>query len=279
MALESFPPLLLVALRYLLSGSIMLAGAALMRIKLPTGKELWQTAGNGVAILGVGNGCLAFAEQWIPSGLAALFITTAPFWMVTVEALIPGGASLYAPTVAGMVIGFSGVALLISPSGMGGVSSALLAGFLLLQLGCAGWSLGSSMQRRTSTVVHPMVSGAVQQLATGIVYVLPAILFSGHPIHWTTRGTLALAYLVVFGSIVGYSAYIYALSSLPVAIVSIYNYINPIVAVFLGWLFYREAFGVREAVAMCVIFVGVAIVKKYSPKPAVPEPETEQASA
>ncbi len=279
MALESFPPLLLVSLRYLLSGSVMLAGAAMMRIQLPTGKELLHTAINGVVILGVGNGCLAFAEQWIPSGLAALFITTSPFWMVTVEALIPGGAALHLPTILGMLIGFSGVAVLVSPTGLGGVSPALLAGFLLLQVGCAGWSLGSILQRRTTTAAHPMVGGAVQQLATGLVYVLPALLLPGHPVHWTPRGTFALLYLVVFGSIVGYSAYVYALNSLPVAILSTYNYINPMVAVFLGWLFYREPFGPREAIAMVVIFFGVAIVKRYTPKPVLPVPREDEARA
>jgi drug/metabolite transporter (DMT)-like permease len=266
MALESFPPFLLVAVRYLLSGAILLAGAALMRIKLPTGRELFQTAVNGVVILGIGNGCLAFAEQWIPSGLAALFISTSPFWMVALEALIPGGESLHGPTIAGMLIGFAGVAILVVPTGLGGLSTSILAGFLVLQLGCAGWSLGSIAQRRTSTSAHPMISGAVQQLATGLVFVIPALVAKGHPVHWSAKGTGALLYLVVFGSIVGYSAYIYALSNLPVAIVSIYNYINPVVAVFLGWLVYREPFGPREAVAMTVIFVGVATVKRYSRK-------------
>lgn len=265
MALESFPPFLLVSMRYLLSGGIMLAGAVLLRLRLPSGKELLQTAGNGVILLGIGNGCLAFAEQWIPSGLAALFITTGPFWMVSMEALVPGGESLHAPTIAGMVIGFSGVAILVSPSAMGG-GGALLAGFLVLQLGCAGWSLGSIAQRRTTTTAHPIVSGAVQQFAVGLVFLVPALLVKGHTVHWTARGMSAVAYLVVFGSIVGYSAYVYALNSLPVAIVSVYNYMNPVVAVFLGWLFYREPFGTREAIALTVIFLGVAMVKRYSRK-------------
>jgi drug/metabolite transporter (DMT)-like permease len=269
MALESFPPVLLVAVRYVLSGAILLAGAAMMGIRLPKGRELFQTALNGVIILGIGNGCLAFAEQWIPSGLAALFISTSPFWMVALDALIPGGEPLHAPTVAGMLIGFCGVAILVVPAGAGGFSTSFLAGFLVLQLGCAGWSLGSIGQRRTRTVAHPMISGAVQQLATGVVFIIPALLIKAHPVVWSTRGAGALLYLVVFGSIVGYSAYIYALSNLPVAIVSIYNYINPVVAVFLGWLFYREPFGWREAVAMAVIFLGVATVKRYSLKPQV----------
>ena len=263
MALESFPPFVLVATRYTLSGSIMLAVAALARIKLPTGKELLRTAANGVIILGIGNGCLAFAEQWIPSGLAALFITTSPFWMIGIEALVPGGEALHAPTIAGMLIGFAGVAILVSQGGLAGSGGAVLSGFLVLQLGCAGWALGSIGQRRTPAKAHPMISGAVQQLATGLVMILPAHLVKAHPIHWSPRGIAALFYLVLFGSIVGYSSYIYALSNLPVAVVSIYNYINPVVAVFLGWLFYREPFGPREAAGMAVIFLGVAIVKRF----------------
>jgi drug/metabolite transporter (DMT)-like permease len=88
-----------------------------------------------------------------------------------------------------------------------------------------------------------------------------ALLFRGE-IHWSARGVGALVYLVTFGSIVGYSSYVVALQRLPVAIVSLYNYVNPVVAVILGWLFYREAFGVREAIAMVVIFLGVALVKR-----------------
>lgn len=266
MALETFPPFMLVSLRYILSGVIMLVGAAIMGVQFPRGQELRRTAANGVLILGLGNGCLAFAEQWVPSGMAALFLTTAPFWMVGIEAAIPGGERLHAPTIAAMLIGLAGVALLVSPSGSGGSTAALLSGFLVLQLGCAGWSIGSIAQRRTPTTAHPILSGAVQQLATGLVFILPATLISSHPIYWSTRGAAALAYLVIFGSIVGYSAYIYALANLPVAVISIYNYINPVVALFLGWLFYRERFGVREGIGMVVIFIGVAMVKRFGKK-------------
>ena len=266
MALESFPPLVLVAARYTISGVIMLGAALLLRIRLPSGRELVRTALNGLLILGIGNGCLAFAEQWIPSGLAALFITTSPFWMIGLEALVPGGETLHGPTIAGMCIGFAGVGILVLPGGLGGVSGAVLAGFLVLQLGCAGWSAGSILQRRVPTTAHPIVSGAVQQLVTGLVFIVPAMLVKSYPVHWSARGVGAVLYLVVFGTIVGYSAYIYALSTLPVAVVSIYNYINPVVAVFLGWLFYREAFGLREALGMAVIFAGVAIVKRYGRK-------------
>lgn len=263
MALESMSPMILVSARYLISGGIMMIAAAAMRVRLPHGRELWRTAFNGLLVLGVGNGCLAIAEQWIPSGMAALFISISPFWMVGMEALVPGGEKLHAPTIGAMLIGFAGAAMLVW-SGAGGTDiAALLAGFLVLQLGSAGWSLGSILQRRQTSATHPVVSGAVQQLATGMVALIPAA-FTVRNAEWTTRGSMAVLYLVVFGSIVGYSAYIYAMSELPVAVVSIYTYVNPIVAVSLGWLFYREPFGAREAAAMGVIFLGVALVKRFS---------------
>jgi drug/metabolite transporter (DMT)-like permease len=160
-------------------------------------------------------------------------------------------------------VGLSGAALLVGPGALeGGASSNIVRGFLILQLGCFSWSFGSLVQRRQPTKAHPIVSGGVQQLAAGLAF-LPVALLSGGEIHWNeTQGVWAILYLVLFGSIVGYSSYIYALEHLPVAVLSIYNYVNPVVAVALGWLFYREPFGAREAAAMAVIFTGVAMVKR-----------------
>lgn len=263
MALESFPPMTLVSVRFLVSGSLLLMGALAFRAPLPKGKELWRTALNGVVILGVGNGALTLAETWIPSGLAALIITVSPFWMAGLNALLPPRESLHAPTLAGMAVGLCGALLLVGPGALeGGAAGAnLLKGFLVLQFGCICWSGGSLLQRKQVNTAHPIVSGAVQQLAAGLAFALPALV-AGGDIRWSPRGLGAIAYLVVFGSIVGYSSYVVALDRLPVPIVSMYNYINPIVAVTLGWIFYREPFGLREAAAMGIIFLGVAIVKR-----------------
>jgi len=240
----------------------MLLGAALKGAHIPRGRELWLTAGFGVVTLGIGNGCLAFAEQWIPSGLAALFVTTSPFWLVGIEALAPRGEKLHLPAIRGMLVGAAGVAFLVAPDAVGfGANRLVIGAFLLLQFGCAGWSLGSIGQRKIQSQAHPFVAGAVQQLATGIVFIIPALL-TRQPIHWTPKGAAAVVYLMTFGSVVGYSAYVFAMNRLPVAVASIYTYVNPIVAVLLGWLVYREPFGVREGIAMVTIFIGVAIVKK-----------------
>jgi drug/metabolite transporter (DMT)-like permease len=265
MALESFPPLLLVSSRYIISGSLMLAVALARADHIPRGRELLTTSLSGVLTLGVGNGCLVYSELLIPSGLAGLILTISPFWMVGVEALLPGGERLHGPTLMGMAVGLLGASLLFAPGAHGqGVDWNLLAGFLILQVGMAGWSFGSIYQRRTAGKAHPIVAGAAQQLAAGLAFLPPALLLPEHPVYWSARGIGAMAYLVVFGSVVGYSAYAFALDRLPVAIVSIYPYINAVVAVTLGWLFYREPFGGREAAAMIVIFAGVALVKRYS---------------
>jgi drug/metabolite transporter (DMT)-like permease len=257
MALEAFPPLLMVAARYTLSV------AAARGAHLPRGAELRRTALNGVLVLSVGNGCLALAEMWIPSGMAALIISISPFWMVGLDALMPRGERLHGPTLAGLAVGLLGAALLVGPGALSGGASgtALRNGFLILQVGSFSWCFGSLLQRRQPALAHPIVAGGVQQLAAGLA-VLPLALLHGGPIHWSARGVGAVLYLVVFGTLVGYSSYVYAMAKLPVAVVSIYNYVNPVVAVGLGWLFYREPFGWREAGAMAVIFAGVALVKR-----------------
>ena len=162
-------------------------------------------------------------------------------------------------------MGLAGVAFLIAPAGFTAATSsqALLKGFVTLQIGAAFWSVGSIAQRRLVTRAHPIVSGAVQQFATGLAFVIPA-LFQSRSAVWDAKGIAAVVYLAIFGGVIGYSAFIFSMDRLPVALVSIYTYVNPIIAVLLGWLFYREAFGWREVVAMLIIFAGVAMVKRSS---------------
>lgn len=265
MALDSFTPALLIGTRYTISGSIMVAAALLAKARLPKGRELWLTALYGAMILGLGSGAIALTETWMPTGLAALFVTASPFWLVGADALFPGGERLHPPAIAGLLVGLAGTALLVSQSAARSSSGrSILTGFLIIQVGCAGWGIGSILHRRLRATVHSVVSGGVQQLGAGVAFTILAAFTEGFHARWTPRGAGALMYLVIAGSIIGYSAYAYALDRLPVSLLSIYTYINPIVAVFLGWVFYRERFGLREALAMLVIFAGVAIVKRHA---------------
>ncbi len=267
MSLETFPPLILISARYIVSGGILVLFALLRGMALPRGRELYAAIFSGFLVLGIGNGALVFAEVVIPSGIAGLIISMSPFWMVAAEALLPGGERLHAPTIGAMCVGLAGAALLFTPDpGIHGIDPSLLYGFIVLQIGMAGWSFGSIYQRRNTGATHPVIAGGVQQLAAGLILAPFALIIPQHPIYWSSRGVGAILYLVMFGSIVGYSAYIYALDRLPVAIASVYPYVNSVVAVALGWLFYREQFGRREAISMVVIFSSVALVKRYSRK-------------
>jgi drug/metabolite transporter (DMT)-like permease len=262
-ALESLPPFFLVSVRFLLSGGILLAALRLAKAEFPRGRHLWFTGLCGVLVLGVGNSCLTFSERIIPSSLAALFIAMSPVWMVGIEHAFPGGEKTTWGGSAGILVGLLGAGVLVGPDVLKeGLAGNVFRGFLLLQLGSASWSLGSILQRRVQVKLQPVTSAAIQQFAAGLFF-LPAALLEEQPVHYTAQGIGALLYLVVFGSIVGYTCYVIALGRLPVAIVSLYNYINPVVAAVLGWLFYREPFGWREITAMLIIFAGVAIVKRY----------------
>jgi drug/metabolite transporter (DMT)-like permease len=257
------PPATLMCVRYLLSGGVLLIGARLRGVYIPRGRELWGSALYGVLAIGLGTGALTYAEVWVPSGLASLFVTTASFWLVGAEAAMPGGEPLHGPTIGAMLIGAAGAALLVAPGGSAFESGSklIVAGFVLIQLGYAGWAVGSILQRRQKSKAHPIVSAAVQQFATGAAFIPLALLQPQHT-HWTARGIGATVYLAVFGGIIGYSAYVITMVRLPVAVASIYSYVNPLVAVLLGVWFYGERFTAREAIAMAIIFAGVALVKR-----------------
>jgi drug/metabolite transporter (DMT)-like permease len=197
-------------------------------------------------------------------------VTTSPFWFVGIDALLPSGERLHGPTVRGLLLGFAGVLFLLAPAVQGMVSQrSLSAGggvvlaFTVIQISGATWAWGSILQRNRKSPAHPFVIGGVQQFATGLTYLLPTAL-QLNSAHWTGRGIGAIVYLAIFGGIVGYGCYALAIARLPLAIVSIYTYVNPVVAVFLGWLVYRESFGFREAAAMAVIFAGIAVVRRAS---------------
>jgi len=145
-----------------------------------------------------------------------------------------------------------------------GLGGAIVTSFLILQLGCGGFAFGSILERRHATTTHPIVNGAVQELATGIVFLIPALLLPHPPVHWTARGVTAILYLIVFGGIVAYSSYLYAMKHLPVSLVSIFTYVNPVVALLAGSLLYGEGLKARYLVSMAIIFAGVLIVNRFS---------------
>lgn len=262
-ALESFPPVLLMGVRFLSAGIGILLIAAVVRARMPTPREFAFTSLYGIITLGLGIGTLFFAIQWIPSGLAAMLTTTSPFWMVGVEAML-GGDRPNLPTLGGMLVGLVGTLMLVVPGAIQeGFGGAVVLSFFVLQLGCAGFALGSILERRHQTRTHPIVNGAVQELATGVAFMAPALLMH-QPVKWDAKGVSAILYLILIGGVVTYSAFLYSMKHLPVSLVSVYTYINPIVAVFVGWMLYGEQFHTLDFVATAIIFAGVLMVKRFS---------------
>ncbi len=269
-ALDSMGPAAIVSSRNLLAGTILLIWSRARGLTLPRGRQFWLTALYGVMVIGVGNAAIALAEQFIPTGLASLFITTAPFWYAGVDALLPGGERLHGPTIFGLVVGFTGVAFLVMPSavhmiqqGSFAAGGGIVIGFLILQCSGASWTFGSLLQRNQRLSTHAFAVAGMQQMAAGLFF-LPLAMVEPQPLTPHTSGVLAILYLGLFGSIVGYGSYMYVLTRLPLAIVSIYTYVNPVVAVFLGWLVYSETVGPRELSAMAVIFLGIWLVRRAS---------------
>lgn len=263
-SLETMPPALMAGLRWTLAGVLVLAMVRAQGIALPHIRRWPSLALLAVLMIGLGNGCVVWAEQYVPSGVTAVIVATSPFWMVSIEACMPGGERLRKGTIAGLLIGFAGILLLAWPDLSAGGSHAwrFAAGLVALQLACAGWALGSSYSKRHHGSDHVVASTAVQMLFGGILMLLVGTAAGEWPaLHFTTRTALALIYLALVGSVAGFVAYIYALKHLPVSTVSLYAYVNPMIAVLLGAIVLGEPLNVRIAVAAVAVLTGLAVVR------------------
>jgi drug/metabolite transporter (DMT)-like permease len=258
-ALETIPPMLMAAFRWIAAGSLTLGVFAIRRERLPPPATFGSLAILGVLLLGFGNGGIVWAEQTVPSGLTAVLAATSPFWMVGIDAFMPDGDRLTIRRVAGLVVGFAGIVLLVWPElHSRGSGRAFLQGVLAAQLACLGWAVGSTYSRRHARSENVLGSAAYQMLFGGL-FLLTIGLLRGEwaALRFTPRTAGALAYLTLFGAVLAFSAYAYALKHLPIAFVSLYAYINPVIAVALGTLVLAEPFTVRTMVSAAVVLAGV----------------------
>lgn len=263
-ALETIPPATVGALRYLVAGVVLATVLRARGERLPGSSHWGGLALLGFLMIAIGNGGVIWAEQWVPSGIAAVVVAASPFWMTGLEAALPGGERLTGRGLTGLVLGFLGILMLVWPElTAGGVlGRQFTVGVIALQVACLGWALGSSYSRRLARKENALGAAAVQMIFGGLFMALAATLRG----EWaqttfTWRSGAAELYLIVFGSLFGYSAYVYALKHLPVSTVSLYAYVNPVIAVVLGTLVLGEPFGWRVVTAAGVVFAGVAVVR------------------
>jgi drug/metabolite transporter (DMT)-like permease len=268
-ALETIPPAAMAALRWTAGGAIVTAIVWARGGRLP-GFPAWPgLALLGLLLIGFGNGFVVYAEQYVPSGLTAVVIATSPFWMVTAEALLPSGERLRPVALAGLIVGFAGIVLLVWPDLRAGGTGAkhFALGLIALQLACAGWAAGSAYSKRHEPSDDVLGATAVQMLFGGVLMAIVATLLGEWPrLAFSVRTGSALVYLTLVGSVGAFVAYLYALRHLPVSTVSLYAYVNPIIAVVLGALVLGEPFTVRVIVAAALVLLGLAIVRTSSGK-------------
>jgi len=262
-ALETVPVLLVAGLRWFAAGVILSAAMLASGQGLPK-PRLWGP----LALLGflmniVGNGFVVYAQQFVASGLTAVLIATTPFWSALVARLLPNGERFTTRSLSGLALGFAGIVVLVWPEmthgGAGG--RAFIIGVIAIQLACIGWVIGTSYAKRHELGDNPFQSTALQMVFSGVMLMIAATAHGDWAqLSFTPRTLAAMAYLSIAGSLIAYSAYIYAIQHLPLQLVSLYAYINPMIAVALGTLLLSEPLSARVIVAAALVFAGTWIV-------------------
>ena len=256
------PPFLFAGLRFLIAGLLLFGIARALGDALPRRSD-WRTlAIVGVLLLAGGNAFVVWSEQFIASGIASIFVVTVAIWTAFFDAVMPGGTGeLNWRIIAGLLLGFLGTLLLVGAT-PAEILGADKRGPIALTFASASWAIGSVYAKRHPTHASPYMGAAVQMIVGGVtVALVGTALGEWASWHLSARGVGAMAYLVLFGSIVGYSAYSYALRHAPATIVGTYAYVNPVIAVLLGWLLLREPIHARTFGAMSMILVAVVWIQ------------------
>jgi drug/metabolite transporter (DMT)-like permease len=279
-AIETLPPFLMAGTRFLVAGALLYAYARARGIARPSAVH-WRSATivGGFLLLG-GNGGVVWAEQHVASGIAALLVATVPVWMVLFDWLRPGGARPGRGVLAGLVLGMAGIAILVGPAELAGSGRIHAGGAAVLVMASLFWAVGSiwsrhlPLPRPTLAIAMEMVAGGALLLAFATLVGEPWRLDPGAA---SLRSVLALLYLIVFGSLIGFTAYIWLLGVVSAARVSTYAFVNPVVAVFLGWALAAEPITVRVLLAAAVIIAAVMVItlaRARQPSPVVERPAT-----
>jgi Permeases of the drug/metabolite transporter (DMT) superfamily len=263
-AVETIPPFLMVGTRFLVSGVLLYAWSRARGGERPTSAQWRDASVAGLLLLCCGNGAVAWAEQRVPSGLAALLVAIVPLWMVLVDWLRPGGVRPRLVVLAGVIVGLVGLDVLIGPQTLTGRGEIDRLAVVVLVVASLAWALGSVYNRYGARPSSATMSTGLQMI-TGSLGLLLAALIAGEfgsiqVARISFASWMGWLYLVTFGSLVGFTAYVYLLRAVSPAKASTYAYVNPVVAVFLGWAIAGEAVSARTLAAAAIILGGVAMI-------------------
>jgi drug/metabolite transporter (DMT)-like permease len=261
---EVLPPFVLASARYLIAAPLLLGLTALLRLKMwPTRQEMGRLALIGALMLGCGNTSVIWAEQYISSGLAALLVASIPLYAALIEVVIPGGEGLPVRGWIGIFLGFAGMVFLLWPGLVGGLhgdSREIIVAAVTLA-GALCWTVASVISRRSTIHINGVAAAGWQMVFGGLVNLGLVVVSGGyHGAKWGMQAWGSVFYLVVFGSLITYTAYIYLLDNVAVSKVATYAYVNPVIAVILGTIFLHERFVAVEYVGMGGILLAVFLV-------------------
>lgn len=278
-AIETIPPFMLSASRFSLAGLIMLAAARVRRAPTVTLPQ-FRTAAIVGSLLMLGNSLVGVAERRIPSGIAALLVAMTPLFMVLLEWARPGGRRPTLLVGVGLLIGLTGVATLVGPASFGGGARIDLVGAGTVILGSLAWSVGSIYSRHAPRPQSAVMMTAIQMLVgglfVGVIGIMIGELTTFHLAGVSARSFAAWVYLLIVGSLIGFTAFVFLLRVSTPARVATYAYVNPVVAVILGWLLANEAISARMLVAAAIIVGGVALITIAEGRtPAKPKPRDD----
>jgi drug/metabolite transporter (DMT)-like permease len=270
-AIETIPPFFHAGIRFLVSGLILIIWQRAAGRTMPTRKQWVSTAIVGTLLLLGGNGLVAWAEQFIPSGIAALVIASSPMFLVIGEAIRPNGIKPNWQGIVGLLIGFAGIFILIGPAEISGSATKLNPfGVAALLFACLFWSTGSIYSKSVDLPKSSLMNTGAQMLM-GSIGLFIVSLITGELNGWdvsavSTRSLFGLSYLILVGSLIGFASYGWLLQNAPISLVSTYAYVNPIVAVFLGTWLANEALEPRIWLAAGIIVGSVIFINSTRPK-------------
>ncbi len=271
-AIESIPPFMMAATRFLVAGGLLLAWCLAKGERLPPKASVVKIALSGLLMLFIGNGAVTWVEQYLPSGLAAIVVATVPLWFVLLDRKQWSFYFSNKGIIFGLLIGFAGVVLLFAGRAAANLfdSPIKIISLAVLICGTIGWTAGSLYAKYQKMEGSTMMKVALQMLAAGAAFSMAALVAGEHKgfvlEQVTTPSIIALLYLIIFGSMVGYLAYMWLLSVRPASVVGTYAYVNPVVAVFLGWAFVNESISLQQSIGLAVIILGLLLVNMYKEK-------------
>jgi drug/metabolite transporter (DMT)-like permease len=273
-AIESLPPFLMAGLRFAAAGIFLYMITRLKNKDPRPERRHWISALiiGGLLLCG-GNGSVVWAEQYVPSGIASLFIATTPLWMVLLEWLWHRGRRPSLGVFGGIAMGFFGVWLLVAPTALHpGAHPIHLRGALMLLMAAFLWSIGSIYSKKAPLPNSPMLATAMEMMAGGVLLIVLGLaqgeLQRFHPANFTVKSIAAFFYLITFGSLVGFTAYIWLLKAVGIAKASTYAFVNPLVAVMLGWTLAGEPLTVATVMAALIIVAAVVVITRHQPEEA-----------